>query len=150
MTFFVMQAGFFIRAQMTEHRQILPFVLMVFIVLISTVCSGSSFKEGRRLYLHYCTPCHGKKGNGKGFNARYLDPRPANHTDSEFMSKRTDGDLFDAIYGGGRAVGKSPLMPPWGETLSEDEIKSLIIYLRWLCRCQHPVSGTPGAEPPGQ
>jgi len=113
-------------------------VLMMFPVFIGTVCFASSFKEGKRLYLHYCTPCHGKKGNGKGFNARYLDPRPANHTDSVLMGKRTDGDLFDVIYGGGKAGGKSPLMPPWGETLSEDEIKSLIIYLRWLCRCHGP------------
>ena len=138
------------RAQTNTRQIILFFVLMISPVLfIGTVCFASSFKEGKRVYLHYCAPCHGKKGNGKGFNARYLDPRPANHTDSEFMSRRTDGDLFDVIYGGGRAVGRSPLMPPWGETLSEDEIKSLIIYLRWLCRCRHPVSGTPGVGDTG-
>jgi cytochrome c oxidase cbb3-type subunit 3 len=95
-----------------------------------------SLVNGKRLYMHYCTPCHGIKGDGKGFNAKNLDPRPANHTDTEFMSKRTDKDLYEVISGGGRAVGKSSLMPSWGNTFNESQIRSLILYLRRLCRCQ--------------
>lgn len=95
-----------------------------------------SFAEGEKIYQWYCSHCHGIKGDGKGFNAKNLDPRPANHTDANFMTKRTDKDLYDAISGGGRAVGKSTLMPPWGNTLSNSQIKSLIQYLRKLCKCE--------------
>ena len=91
---------------------------------------------GEKLYEHYCTPCHGIKGDGKGFNAKNLDPRPANHTDTDFMSKRTDKELSNAISGGGRFIGKASLMPPWGETLEDAQIKSLVLYLRKLCNCQ--------------
>jgi mono/diheme cytochrome c family protein len=66
-----------------------------------------SSKEGGKLYARYCAPCHGLRGDGKGFNAKNLDPRPANHTDAGFMGKKTDGELYDAVSGGGRAAGKS-------------------------------------------
>ncbi len=93
-------------------------------------------KNGESIYKWYCAPCHGIKGDGKGFNAKNLDPRPANHTDPDLMTKRTDDDLFEAISKGGKGVGKSTLMPPWGNTFSREQIKSLVQYLRKLCRCQ--------------
>ena len=33
---------------------------------------------------------------------------------------------------GGAAVGKSSMMAPWGTTLSEDDINSLIVFIRTL------------------
>ena len=99
---------------------------------------STAVTEGNRTYTHYCAPCHGDKGNGKGFNAQNLDPRPANHTDGEFMNKRTNKELHDAVSGGGRAVGRSTLMPPWGYTLNNSQIMSLILYLRKLCSCHGP------------
>jgi mono/diheme cytochrome c family protein len=106
--------------------------------LISQVIAGETpnLIDGEAIYKHYCTPCHGIKGDGKGFNANNLDPRPANHSDAEFMSKRTDKELYEVISGGGRAVGRSSLMPPWGNTFNENEIKSLILYMRKLCKCK--------------
>jgi hypothetical protein len=52
------------------------------------------------------------------------------------MKKRTDKELYDATAGGGRYVGKSTLMPPWGNTFSKVQIKSLVLYLRKLCKCK--------------
>ncbi|GAB4539788.1 MAG: hypothetical protein Fur0020_08760 [Thermodesulfovibrionia bacterium] len=52
------------------------------------------------------------------------------------MSKRSDKDLYDVIRGGGKAVGKSTLMPPWGGNLNDIQVKSLVQYLRNLCRCE--------------
>ena len=96
---------------------------------------GLSLIEGKRVYMHYCASCHGTKGNGKGFNTKNLDPRPANHTDSELMSRRSDKDLSEAVSGGGTMVGKATLMPPWGEVFSETQIGSLVMYMRELCSC---------------
>ncbi len=91
--------------------------------------------KGKRIYMHYCASCHGDQGNGKGFNAKNLDPRPANHTDTKLMSRRSNKDLHDAVRGGGRMVGKATLMPPWGEVLNMTEIESLVSYMRKLCAC---------------
>ena len=96
-----------------------------------------SLKWGNELYAHYCTPCHGIKGNGKGFNVPRLLVKPANHTDAKFMSERDDMRLFDTINLGGVKVAKSTLMPPWGAALNNDnKIRSLILKLRNLCKCE--------------
>lgn len=114
-------------------------LLFIFTVAFSVPAEagrGPSLAEGKKLYKLYCTACHGIKGDGNGFNAENLDPRPVNHTDNDFMSKKTDSELLNAISGGGKAVGKSTLMPPWGNTLDELRIKSLILYLRKICNCK--------------
>lgn len=108
------------------------------VILATRNIKTPSLDVGERLYMHYCIPCHGVKGDGKGFNAEFLDPKPANHTDVVEMSKRTDEKLFDTIYGGGKEVAKSTYMPPWGGTFTEAQIKSLVLKLRRLCGCQGP------------
>lgn len=117
-------------------------VLFVSMVTIS-LCAidagaeeGPSLIEGKKIYMHYCTSCHGEKGDGRGFNAKNLDPRPANHTDADMMSRRSDNDLREAVSGGGRRVGKATLMPPWGGVLSDVRIESLVQYMRKLCKCK--------------
>jgi len=95
-----------------------------------------SIELGRETYQHYCTPCHGVKGDGNGFNAPHLLVKPANHTDAEFMSERNDTKLFDTINLGGVEVAKSTLMPPWGAAIGDERVKSLILHLRELCNCQ--------------
>ena len=95
-----------------------------------------SLELGKVTYKHYCTPCHGMKGDGNGFNAGRLLVKPANHTDAKFMSERSDSKLFDTINLGGVEVSKSTLMPPWGVALGDEKIKSVILYLRELCQCK--------------
>ena len=95
-----------------------------------------SLELGEVTYKHYCTPCHGMKGDGNGFNAGSLLVKPANHTDAKFMSARNDTKLFDTINLGGVEVAKSTLMPPWGVNLGDEKIKSVVLYLRELCQCK--------------
>ncbi|MBI3752693.1 MAG: hypothetical protein HY266_01445, partial [Deltaproteobacteria bacterium] len=45
-------------------------------------------------------------------------------------------DIENAISGGGASVSKSTIMPPWGKTLTDAEIKDLTAYLRKLCKCK--------------
>ncbi|HEY1434908.1 MAG TPA: cytochrome c [Thermoanaerobaculia bacterium] len=86
---------------------------------------------GRATYQHYCQTCHGETGAGDGFNAFNLDPRPRDISDPAFQ-KKTNAELADAIQRGGAGVGLSSLMPPWGRTLSREEIDQTILYLRSL------------------
>lgn len=87
---------------------------------------------GRGTFQHYCQTCHGETGAGDGFNAFNLDPRPRDLSDPAFQKKKTDADLADTIQRGGAGVGLSPLMPPWGRTLSRAEIDQTILYIRSL------------------
>lgn len=87
---------------------------------------------GRATFQHYCQTCHGETGAGDGFNAFNLDPHPRDLSDPAFQKKKTDADLADAIQRGGAGVGLSSLMPPWGKTLSREQIEQTILYIRSL------------------
>ena len=101
---------------------------------------------GKETYGHYCQSCHGETGAGDGFNAFNLDPRPRDFSDALFQKKKSDADLADAIRRGGSGVGLSPLMPPWGHTLSARQIDDVILYVRALKKApEPPPAGTPAA-----
>jgi cytochrome c oxidase cbb3-type subunit 3 len=108
-------------------------IVLVLTLGMSAALEAADAEQGRLLYRNNCAQCHGLEGSGKGINAPHLEVAPRNHTDYEEMIARTDEELFKAISEGGQAVNKSVLMPNWGHTLSEDEINSLIAYLRALC-----------------
>jgi mono/diheme cytochrome c family protein len=110
---------------------------------------------GKETYGHYCQSCHGETGAGDGFNAFNLDPRPRDFSDVLFQKKKNDADLADAIRRGGSGVGLSPLMPPWGHTLSARQIDDVILYVRALRKAPEPpppaaavpaAAATPGAR----
>ncbi len=84
------------------------------------------------LYATYCASCHGPGGAGDGPLAANLDPKPAKHSDAAYMDQLSDEHLFRVVKEGGAAVGKSPLMAPWGSTLSDAQIRDLVAFVRTL------------------
>lgn len=80
--------------------------------------------SGRRLYLRYCSACHGEGARGDGIVAPFMQPRPvdltalARQAGGPFPSARVAAaiDGRDTI----RAHG-DPDMPVWGAMLSEQE-----------------------------
>jgi mono/diheme cytochrome c family protein len=93
---------------------------------------GYGAREGRALFLHYCSTCHGKEGHGDGFNAYNLDPKPRDLGDPAFQARQTDDELASVIRSGGAAAGLSTGMPPWGKTLRDRQIRHLVSFLRTL------------------
>ncbi len=91
-------------------------------------------RKGQRLYDNYCLICHGAKGEGDGFNAYNLEPRPRNLADSTFITAISDATLEQIIAFGGRGVNRSVLMPAYQNTLSQDEISHVIAYIRTFYR----------------
>jgi cytochrome c oxidase cbb3-type subunit 3 len=93
---------------------------------------GYELRLGKETYRLYCQTCHGETGAGDGFNAFNLDPHPRDISDPEFQKKKSDADLADVIRRGGSGAGLSALMPPWGKTLSEAQIREVILHIRTL------------------
>jgi len=87
-------------------------------------------KSGARIYKTYCKKCHGKSGDGTGVMAKDLTPKPADFTDKARMGARSDWQVYLGIKKGGLAVGLSPLMTPWKDTLNEQEIHDVAVYIR--------------------
>lgn len=91
-------------------------------------------RQGRSLFVYYCSHCHGDGGGGDGFNADYLDPLPRDLTDSEeeYLAGLTHEEIYEVIEHGGKGIDITPLMPVFGHTFSEEEIWSLVAYVRTL------------------
>ena len=58
-----------------------------------------------------------------------LQPKPANFTDPAFWQSRDRAQIIKVITQGGAAVGKSPLMAPFGGQFNEDQIAGLADYV---------------------
>jgi cytochrome c oxidase cbb3-type subunit 3 len=101
------------------------------------VSAGDALAASAQMnYQTYCWQCHGMSGNGKGVNTPNMSIQPRDHSDAKGMKGIPDAQLFKAIKEGGLAISKSGLMPAWGATLSDDEIKALVQHLRKLCNCK--------------
>ncbi len=111
---------------------------LAFLFAVVAAPAGGWAASAEDNYRLYCVQCHGTLGNGQGINqtAGGLAVSPRDHTHAEDMGKLTDEELGLAISEGGDAVQKSELMPPWGKTLSAQEIDELVLYLRGLCNCE--------------
>jgi mono/diheme cytochrome c family protein len=94
----------------------------------------ASEQRGANLYAYYCAVCHGKNGEGDGFNSSQLSTPPANHADTALMSTLTDADIEKVIKGGGPALGRSPQMPPWGRVLTDRDVADLVAFIRMLSK----------------
>jgi cytochrome c oxidase cbb3-type subunit 3 len=114
----------------------MPTKLWLVLLLTTFSLPGQAKETAADNYKAYCVQCHGLQGNGNGVNARDMSVVPRDHTDAKSMSGRSDETLFKSIKEGGPAIDKSILMPPWGDTLSDEEITDLVQHLRILCKCE--------------
>ncbi len=97
-----------------------------------TILLGKTQLRGYASYQYYCAVCHGKGGGGNGSNAKNLSIPPRKHNDAPYMANLSDAYLSRIIKEGGASQGLSPLMPPWGGALNDEEISNLIAFLRIL------------------
>lgn len=90
--------------------------------------SDSDLVTGGELYTKMCAACHGEAGMGDGPSAASLDPPPSPvaHTSSML----SDGYLYWRIAEGGGEFKST--MPAWKDSLTEEDIWSLIGYMRAL------------------
>jgi mono/diheme cytochrome c family protein len=82
--------------------------------------------QGRSLFIHYCATCHGDSAHGDGQNASNLNPPPPDMTASR--AAKDPAFVRRVITDGSAAVGRSPLSPPWGRSLSPQQVDYLVAY----------------------
>jgi len=88
-----------------------------------------SADNGAPLYKRYCKGCHGKDGRG---GAHTFMPHVHNLTKKDYIELAPDGYLYTVIAEGGEAVGKNSYMPAWKNTLTTEQIKDVIAYIRTM------------------
>ena len=88
---------------------------------------------GQLLDEKYCARCHNPESTPERVsNYDNLEVKPHAFTEGDTLNKMSDADLMAIISHGGPALNKSPLMPPYGYTLSKTEMQALIAYIRMI------------------
>ena len=92
------------------------------------------YEEGKRVYYENCLACHGDGLDGQGHYAHGFSPAPANFEDSGTIAQLTESYVFWRISKGGPDLPNegapwNSAMPAWENSLTEDEIWSVIIFL---------------------
>jgi mono/diheme cytochrome c family protein len=85
--------------------------------------------DGQRIYDQNCASCHGERGRGDGPAGEALRPQPASLRHLGHMSMMAnDAYLYWTIADGGQPVNSD--MPAFKEALAEEDIWSVIYYIR--------------------
>ena len=90
--------------------------------------------NGRRIYFQNCFYCHGDNMQGAGMFAHGYDPIPANFNDATTIAMLQESYLFWRIAKGAPGLPSestpwSSAMPAWEQSLTEEEIWDVIIFL---------------------
>jgi len=86
--------------------------------------SSSKQSDVAKLYQTNCAKCHGKDGQAKSFRGKLL--KAEDLTDATWQAATSDEHIFNVISNGHKK------MPAFGKKLSEQQINSLIVYVRGL------------------
>lgn len=109
---------------------------------IEEIALGYQEMLGSQLNDQYCARCHNQESTPERVsNYDNLATKPHPFTEGDTLNKMSDADLAAIISHGGPALNKSPLMPPYGYTLSKSEIQAVIAYIRMV---SDPPYGVPG------
>jgi len=114
-----------------RHLCLFVIFAIAFVVSISSMgmtgeANQSSAQSAAELYTKYCASCHGKDGRAKTFKGKLNHARDL--TNRAWQDDASDERLFNSIMNGKRK------MPRFSQKLSEQEIETLVRYVRSLKR----------------
>src|SRR5947207_10313599 len=86
--------------------------------------------EVKENWEKHCASCHGKDGKGETKAGRKADVK--NLTDATYQASFTDEQMFKQIKEGMKDKNGKEKMKAFGGTLSDEEIKALVAFVRGL------------------
>lgn len=105
---------------------------------------AAGLQEGKELYVDRCMTCHGCAGNGLGSYAGTLVVTPANYKQNPFRNMPDDQWYWHVSEGI-----QGTVMPPWKESMTEEERWKVIRYIQQIF--SRPVERDPDeGDPSGQ
>ena len=102
--------------------------------------------QGKRIFSNNCVWCHADATPAGPSNRSNLTPTPPLFTDGETFNLLSDDFMQNIITLGGSAMGKSVIMPPWGQTLTQDEIRAVRSYVRAVAQPPYKVPARPASQ----
>lgn len=110
--------------------------------------SPETLKQGERMFTVYCAVCHGAQGLGGAEVMRnepdvgirrFPVPAPRLSGDAAVSTGRSDGYIYLTIRNG------AAIMPGYGQAMSDEEMWSIVSYIRTLDGAQY-VPPAPAGE----
>jgi mono/diheme cytochrome c family protein len=95
---------------------------------------AADLKRGEEIFSTNCVSCHGPKGRPDPDSplVKALGVAPANFSDALFNSREPVSAWKTVVTQGGPALGFSAAMPAFGDTLTEQDIDSVLAYIKTL------------------
>lgn len=115
--------------------------LAAVVLVASPAQADTRVGEGRKLFKDEgCPQCHGFGGKGDGYLLGMLkEPvHMRDWTDPAAMRDLDDAYLFDITKQGGEALGKSKVMLKYSHKLSDEQIRSIVVFIRSLAPAPGP------------
>lgn len=90
-----------------------------------------NYAEGKVLFEHFCSPCHGMQGQGDGLVVQHGYPAPPSYSKGQSsrggaMKDLTDGKIYHTVTYGVNAMGS------YASQLAPDERWKVIMYVHHL------------------
>ena len=139
------------------HKSLLLFAAVVLLVLASASAPARSPQEAsqagkkptpdamnkaKKVYDIDCAMCHGATGDGKTDLAKDMQLSLQDWTDPKTLGAKSDQQLFDEIRKGS---GKMP--PEDAARATNDEVHSLVLYIRKFGKDQSNAPAAPADQP---
>lgn len=103
--------------------------------------TGALLERGQDRFQIYCTPCHGRTGQGNGMVIAHGFPIPPPNFHDDRIIQMPDGQIFHTITYGVRN------MPSYGKQVPEEDRWAIVAYLRALQRSSHAtINDVPESE----
>jgi mono/diheme cytochrome c family protein len=107
---------------------------------------GYQQAQGKRIFYAQCVWCHADATPAGPSNRSNLTPVPPLLNDGSVLNGESDEYMQNIITLGGSAMGKSPMMPPYGRVLTPEEIRSVISFTRAIAQPPYQTPGRPGSQ----
>ncbi len=99
---------------------------------ISVAAAEGNAGRGAQIFAAKCARCHGRGGKGDGPDLVKLQSAvsPDDWTDKESNQELTDSFIVAMITKGGKANGKSRIMPAFADKLNTQQVQDLLAFIR--------------------
>lgn len=100
---------------------------------VAAQVGAAPLTTGIALYRAACASCHGADGSGAPSATVGFDVPLPDLTSCSFATREADSDWFAVVHDGGPVRGFDPMMPAFGDALTDAQIQQVLDYVRTLC-----------------
>lgn len=107
-------------------------IISILIPSVFAVQGEGDVMEGKKLFLTFCSACHGSGGRGDGEASKFLDKKPRDLANQRIMFKKTDRELFDFINQRNKDFHGAQFIPQFRLEFEESQVWDIVAYIRSL------------------